>query len=82
MTSDEFDEQFKPIKNPHDKDAGWDGCLFGITGAEHNFVRGSRWNHVWTLTSHGTLISGYHWVDRVGYIVTEEPWKTDTEVQP
>jgi hypothetical protein len=82
MTIDEFDDKFRPVKNPHDRDAGWDGCLFGVTGVEHNFVRSRPANTVWTLTSHGPLVSGYHVVDRVGYVVTEVPWEEDTEVVP
>lgn len=81
MTSDDFDEKFRPVKNPHDRDAGWDGCLFGTSGAEFNFVRSQPANHVWTLSSHGPLISGFHVVDRVGYIVTEVPWEEDMEVE-
>lgn len=30
---------------------------------------------------HGPLISGFHIVDRVGYIVTEVPWEEETEVK-
>ena len=81
MKAEDFDEKFRPFKNPHDRDAGWDGCLFGTNGVEYNFVKNQPENRVWTLTSHNTLVSGRHLVDRVGYIVTEVPWEIDTEVQ-
>lgn len=81
MDSDDFDDKFRPVKNPHDRNAGWDGCLFGTNGAELNFVRSQPANKVWTLSSHGTLISGFHVVDRVGYVVTELPWEEDMEVE-
>ncbi len=81
MTPDEFDDRFRPFKNPHDRAAGWDGCLFGTAGVEHNFVRNQPENTVWTLTSQGSLIGGYHLIDRVGYIVTEVPWEEEIEVQ-
>lgn len=80
MTADEFDEKFRPVKNHHDRGAGWDGCLFGTSGAEHNFVRNQPENTVWTLNSHGELVTGYHWADRVGYLVTEVPWDDDMVV--
>jgi hypothetical protein len=81
MTPEDFDEKFRPLKNPHDRDAGWDGCLFGTAGVEHNFVRNQPGKTVWTLTSHNTLVAGYHLFDRVGYIVTEVPWEEDSEIQ-
>jgi hypothetical protein len=81
ITDDEFDEKFQPLKNPHDKDAGWDGCLFGTTGVEHNFVRNQPERRVWTLLSNNTVVSGYHLVDRVGYLVTLVPWSEDTEIE-
>jgi hypothetical protein len=80
MSPDDFDEEYKPIKNPHDKDAGWDGCLFATHGVEHNFVKNQSSKRVWTLLSDNTLVSGYHLIDRVGYIVTLLPWAEDTTV--
>jgi hypothetical protein len=80
MTIDEFDEKFRPVKNPHDSDAGWDGCLFGTRGVERNFVRNQPANKVWTLLSYGLLVSGYQLVDRVGYLVTEVAWEEEISV--
>lgn len=80
ITEDQFDEDFKPVQNPHNKDAGWNGCLFETYGVEFNFVKNQPENRVWTLLSDNTLVSGLRTVDRVGYIVTEVPWTEDTEV--
>ena len=82
MGCEEFYELFRPVKNHHDDSAGWSGCLFSTHGVQHNFVRNQRAETVWTLTSHGTLISGYHFADRAGYIVTEVPWNRNLEVIP
>lgn len=77
-------EDFKPLKNPHG-DHGWDSTLWDTHGAEFNFVRNQKENHVWTLvnTDDGLrIITGFHHVNRVGYFVTEEPWKETAEIKP
>lgn len=80
ITEDQFDEDFKPIQNPHNRDAGWNGCLFETHGVEFNFVKNQPKDRVWTLLSDNTLVSGLHLVDRVGHLVTEAPWTEETEV--
>ena len=82
INSDDFDDKFQPIQNPHNKDSGWNGCLFETYGVEFNFVKNQPKERVWTLLSDNTLVSGLHFVDRVGYLVTETPWTEDTEVIP
>lgn len=80
ISEDQFDEDFRPVQNPHNKDAGWNGCLFETHGVEFNFVKNQPKEKVWTLLSNNTLVSGLHFVDRVGYLVTETPWTEETEV--
>ena len=76
ITEDEFFNNFKPITNPHN------GTLvFETFGAEHNFVRNQPENTVWTLLDDNSIVSGYHWANRVGYYVTEVPWTQETNVQ-
>jgi len=80
ISEDQFDDDFKPVQNPHNKDASWNGCLFETYGVEFNFVKNQPENKVWTLLSDNTVVSGLRTVDRVGYLVTEVPWTEDTEV--
>lgn len=80
IDSDEFDDKFQPLQNPHNKDAGWNGCLFETYGVEYNFVKNQSERRIWTLLSDNKLVSGHQVADRVGYIVTLVPWDEDTEV--
>lgn len=82
ITEEEFEEKYKPLKNPHNPDAPWDGCMWETYGVEHNFVRNQSQRMVWTVLDGGTIVSGYRTVDRMGYIVTLNPWTEDVEVVP
>ncbi|TAN06833.1 MAG: hypothetical protein EPN36_03635 [Rhodanobacteraceae bacterium] len=67
LSEDDFDTKFGP-------EARADGSLL----REHEEVRGVDTNRVWTVIEgdEGTLyaMAGYHVVNRVGYLVTREPW--------
>lgn len=80
INEEEFENKYRPIKNPHNKNSGWNGCLFETYGVEYNFVKNQSASHIWTLLSNGTLVSGHHFADRVGYVVTLNPWINETEV--
>lgn len=67
-------DDFKPINNkfrPEDQ-------MFETFGEELEFVRDQPDNKVWTLMDDddGNLVvtTGFHYVNRVGYYVTEIPW--------
>ena len=69
--------KFKPMKNHLAKNAGWNGWLFETYGKEMAYVKSVAPEKVWTLldVDGGLYISsGYHFVNRVGYFVTEVPW--------
>ncbi len=78
ITEDEFFEKYKPIKNHINLNAAFDGCMFETYGDEINFVFNvlkSDNKNVWTIIeSDDTIyyISGYHLVNRFGYLITEE----------
>jgi len=82
MTEKEF-ETFRPLKNPHG-DHGWDATLWETYGVELNFVRNQQPNRVWTLMNDDegnlVIVTGFHFVNRVGYFVTEIPWAEDSVV--
>jgi len=77
LTDFEFIEKFKPIKNHLDDNASENGCMFETYGAELDYVRSmviSDPERVWTvLDCDGELIisSGYSFVNRFGYLITE-----------
>lgn len=79
MTEEEF-EDFLPIKNPNG-DYGWNGTLWETFGRDLEFVRSVPNENVWTLIDGDdggqVIVSGFHVVNRVGYFVTELPWKTE-----
>lgn len=73
-----FDEHYRPIQNHLDPDASWNGQMFETFGAELEFVKSQPADRVWTWTdndtgSRTTVGAGYHYVNRIGYFVTEQP---------
>ena len=81
LTEDQFAEQY-PLRtnhlNPH---AAWEdehgGCLFETYGEELAFVRQQDPLTVWTLIDGDDgdlyLLSGFHCVNRIGYLLSEQP---------
>jgi len=88
MDWETFVKTYKPIKNKV-KGAAIDGYMFETFGDELKDVevqakkvaKGNKIQyHMWTLIDNndGTnqfLSNGWHWVNRLGYIVTRKPWK-------
>lgn len=73
-TYDAWVEKFKPIKNSFRK---YDEIAFETYGDEVEFVQRTDNRHVWTEVDgdSGTyIITGYHFVNRIQYYVTEQPW--------
>ena len=89
ITEDEFDATY-PLKTNHLRaDASWDygggGCLFETYGEEQEFVRSQDPRMVWTLVDGDDgdqyLISGFHFVNRIGYLVSTVPVPEGTDIQ-
>lgn len=83
LTEDEFYEQFNCIKNHFVEDCSFDGCMFETYGKEVEFivaiatgeVENKDRKQIWTIIeSEGKMffVSGYHYVNRMGYLLTEE----------
>ena len=78
ISEDEFYEKFNLCKNKINKDAPFDGCMFETFGDEINFVlkvKNSNPLKIWTITDTEDKLyyeSGYHIVNRLGYLITEE----------
>jgi rubrerythrin len=85
ITEDEFYKRFTPCKNELDNNASFDGCMFETYGEELELVQ--KTNHfaprrVWTIVeADGRMFyeSGYHLVNRMGYLITEKETEEGTE---
>ena len=77
MTEDEFDERYPLVVNHIDNEAARDGCLFDTDGPEYAFVCDQDPRKVWTLVDVGedgtALLSEFHYVNRLGYLVSRVP---------
>jgi len=79
ITEDEFNERYPLVENHLNPNAGWclgdgRGCLFETYGEELDFVRRQDPRHVWTLIDGEDgdqhLTSGFHFVNRIGYLIS------------
>ena len=85
MSVEEWEETYKPIVNHLDANASWasddsDGIMFETYGAEVDFVFDQHLQNTWTYVDgeEGTyILAGRHLVNRIGYFVTEMPWKPE-----
>jgi hypothetical protein len=82
LSEDDFDAKYPLVKNHIDPSAGWvidegPGCLFETYGEELDFVRKQDPHTIWTLLDgdDGDLYvaSGYHLVNRIGYLLSTVP---------
>jgi len=87
ILENEFDEKFTPIKNHIDNNASFNGCMFETYGKELDFVfeLSKKQNRVWTIIEgdNDTMyyISGFHLVNRLGFLITEKEWLEETDVK-
>lgn len=85
MTEDEWFDTYKPIKNNIDTSASFDGHMFETYGAEVDFVKKADPAHIWMYgdgDDGGSYIwSGWGFVNRIGYFITEVPCPPDTTIQ-
>jgi hypothetical protein len=83
ISREEFFKRFKPVKNPFDAHAEFDGYAFGLGGEEYAYVEAMRKadpGRVWTLVDGDVstwLSSGYHYVNREFYVITHVPVAAD-----
>jgi hypothetical protein len=95
LTEIEFDTKFELIDNHLDNNASFDGKMFETYGEEIDFVlEMSKQNRVITILEGDCeqdefgeespcmyYASGYHLVNRIGYLITKEPITFDFEVK-
>lgn len=88
LTVDAFFDRFKPLPNHlRGLAADWDGCMFETYGSDLDYVSlylQQYPDRVWTLLiTDGdiTITNGFHYVNRIGYLLTEEPCPADTFIE-
>lgn len=78
LTWEEFEERFKPIPNPYVADT----FMYETYGEELEKVRSYPNSQIWTYTDvdfGSGIYNGYHFVNRIGYFITEVPWEEEGE---
>lgn len=90
ITEGEFDRDYQLLENHINPNASWayddrPGCLFETFGEELDFVSRQDPQTIWTLIDGDDnemfLVSGAHFVNRVGYLVSTKPVPANTTVQ-
>jgi hypothetical protein len=85
MDFDEWVDTYKPILNHIDTNASFDGTMFETYGEEYEFVKAAPENHIWMYgdgDDGGSYIwSGWGFVNRIGYFITEIPFPKNTTIQ-
>jgi hypothetical protein len=90
LTEDEFDEKYTLLPNHLNPTATWEyggdhGCLFETYGEELQFVRSQDPATIWTVVDgdDGDLyvVSGYHFVNRAGYLISTTPVPDDLDIE-
>jgi hypothetical protein len=85
MTEDEWFETYKPIKNHIEVNSSFDGHMFETYGDEYEFVKSTPSNHIWMYgdgDDGGSYVwSGWGFVNRIGYFITEIPFPENTTIQ-
>ena len=82
MDIDTWEETYKPIKNPFDSNASFNGTMFETYGEEETHVYGVDYHYVWTYTADDTALiyNGRGFVNRMGYFITEVPWEDSDNI--
>lgn len=85
MDFEEWIETYKPISNHIDTNASFDGLMFETYGDEVEFVKSSNPDCIWMYgdgDDGGSYIwSGWGFVNRIGYFITEVPFPDNTTIQ-
>ena len=89
ITMEEWEATYKPISNHLDDNASFqnedgEGIMFETYGEEVKFVKSQNPNNIWTYvdgdSNSSLIISGWHFVNRLGYFITEVPCPDDTDI--
>jgi hypothetical protein len=85
LTFEEADEQFRFIPNNYDEYSSFDGLMFETYGDEVEFVKSQSPDKIWMYgqgDDGGLYIwSGWGFVNRIGYFVSQNPVPDNTTIQ-
>ena len=90
LTEDEFDDRYPLITNHLNPDASWvigdgPGCLFETYGEELDFILTQDPRTIWTFVDgddgNQYVMSGYHLVNRIGYLISTIPFPEDADIE-
>lgn len=90
LSEDEFDNQYPLVRNHIDPNASWSdnegpGCLFETYGEEVEFVRQQNPLTIWTIIDGDDddmyITSGYHFVNRIGYLISTVPVPPEVDIE-
>lgn len=90
LSEDEFDQRYTLVPNHLNPNASWGfsdsrGCLFETYGDELEYVRRQDPRTVWTLVDGDDgdqyLVSGFHLVNRIGYLISTMPVPEGTYIE-
>lgn len=90
LTEEEFDAQYPLLRNHLNSNATWGfddgpGCLFETYGEELAFVREQDPLTIWTFIDGDDgdcyVVSGYHHVNRIGYLISLKPVPEGTDIE-
>ena len=85
MDYDVWLETYRPILNHIDNNASFDGMMFETYDDEVEFVKSQSPDKIWMYgdgDDGGSFIwSGWGFVNRLGYFITEVPCPPDTDIQ-
>jgi hypothetical protein len=85
MEYEDFVATYKPILNHLDKNASFDGMMFETYGDEVEFVKSQSPANIWMYgtgdSGNSYIWSGWGYINRLGYMVTEVPCPPNTFIQ-
>ncbi len=85
MSEEMFEARFPLQQNHLNPNASWDGCLFETFGEEVEFVAKQDPSTVWTLVEDGEggecIMSGFHFVNRLGFLLSTVPVPEGTAIE-
>jgi hypothetical protein len=76
-----WEDKFKPIHNHFSNDP--DQNMFETYGEEVEYVIKQDSKHIWTWIQgdmSDLIVAGYHYVNRLGYYITEVPWENEYDL--
>jgi hypothetical protein len=85
LTSDQLDELNFISNHICEHRSVWGGCMFETYGEELDFVRSVDPSRICTLIEGDDgewyVVSGYHFVNRLGYLILESPLDYEFEAK-